>query len=250
MVTITIILNELRRIWIQPLVWIVLGLTFIVIALLFLVLLNNFYLEVQVKLAGTENAPGVTDSVIYPMLFWSSIIGALMMPIITLRSVTEEKIRKQDILLTSSAIACSSIIISKLLAITSVAIVFAALNIIFPLILSNMVSLDWGKIFAGLLGMVLFQISFASICLWIATLTQNIMFILLSSLGVLLLSFIMFFSATSEGSTSELFLYVSSFSHLLAPLSGLITSTDIIYFLLVSIIFTSLSIIYLRYKRD
>jgi len=250
MITLHIISNELRRIWIQPLVWIVLGLTFIVIALLFLVLLNNFYLDIQVKLAGTENAPGVTDSVIYPMLFWSSIIGALMMPIITIRSVTEEKIRKQNILLSSASVSCTSIIISKLLAITSVALAFALLNLIFPLTLSSLVSLDWGKIIAGIIGLLLFQISFASICLWIATLTHNIMFILLSSLGVLLLSFILFFSATSEGSASELFLYISSFSHVLTPLSGLITSSDIIYFVLVTTVFTSLSIIYLRYKRD
>lgn len=250
MITFHIISNELRRIWIQPLVWIVLGLTFIVIALLFLVLLNNFYLDIQVKLAGTENAPGVTDSVIYPMLFWSTIIGALMMPIITIRSVTEEKIRKQNILLSSAAVSCTSIIVSKLIAITSVALAFAFLNLIFPFTLNGLVNLDWGKIIAGIIGLLLFQLSFASICLWIATLTHNIMFILLSSLGILLLSFILFFSATSEGSTSELFLYISSFSHVLTPLSGLITSRDIIYFALVTLVFTSLSIIYLRYKRD
>lgn len=250
MVTLTIIANEIRRIWLQPLVWIILGITFIIIALLFLVLLNNFYLDVQVKLAGSENAPGITDSVIYPMLFWSTIIGALMMPIITLRSVTEEKIRQQNILLRSAAISCSSIIVSKLVAISSVALVFATLNMIFPITLSSMVNLDWGKIFAGVIGMLLFQISFASICVWLATLTHNIMFILLSSLGILLLSFILFFSATSEGSTSELFLYISSFSHVLNLLSGLITSVDIIYFLLLTMLFTCLSIIYLRYKRD
>ena len=230
MVTLSIILNEARRIWIQPLVWVVLGLTFIIIALLFLVLLNNFYLDIQVKFAGNENAPGVTDSVFYPLLFWSTIIGALIMPIITLSTVTEEKIRKQDILLTSAAISCSSIIVSKLLAITTVATAFAGLTLIYPVTLNSMVTLDWGKIFAGIVGMLLFQISFASVCLWIATLTQNIMFILLSSLGVLLLSFILFFSATSESSTSELFLYLSSFSHALNALSGLITSRDIIYF--------------------
>ena len=113
-----------------------------------------------------------------------------------------------------------------------------------------MVTLDWGKIFAGIVGMLLFQISFASVCLWIATLTQNIMFILLSSLGVLLLSFILFFSATSESSTSELFLYLSSFSHALNALSGLITSRDIIYFIVITVLFTGLSIAYLRFKRD
>ncbi len=250
MITASILANEIRRIWIQPLVWVVLGVTFIIIALLFLVLLNNFYLDVQVNLAGTENAPGVTDAVIYPMLFWSTIIGALMMPVITLRTITEEKIRQQNILLTSAAISCSSVVVGKLLAIISVALAFALLNLIFPATLSNMVNLDWGKIFAGMVGMLLFQISFASICVWIATLTQNIMFILLSSFGVLLLSFILFFSATSEGSTSELFLYISSFSHVLTALSGLITSQDVIYYALVTLLFTSLSIIYLRYKRD
>ncbi len=250
MVTLSIILNEARRIWIQPLVWVVLGLTFIIIALLFLVLLNNFYLDIQVKFAGNENAPGVTDSVFYPLLFWSTIIGALIMPIITLSTVTEEKIRKQDILLTSAAISCSSIIVSKLLAITTVATAFAGLTLIYPVTLNSMVTLDWGKIFAGIVGMLLFQISFASVCLWIATLTQNIMFILLSSLGVLLLSFILFFSATSESSTSELFLYLSSFSHALNALSGLITSRDIIYFIVITVLFTGLSIAYLRFKRD
>jgi|GEM_PF-3384199 len=250
MLTVSILFNELRRIWIQPLVWIILGITFIIIALLFLVLLNNFYLDIQVEFAGLDNAPGVTDSVLYPMLFWSAIIGALMMPIITLRTVTEEKIRKQNILLTSAAVPYSSIIMSKLLAIFSVAIAFSALNLIFPITISGMASLDWGKILAAILGILLFQLSFASICLWIATLTHNIMFILLSSLSVLLLSFILFFSATSEGSTSELFLYISAFSHLLPPLSGLIRSTDIFYFVLITLLFTSLSIIYLRFKRD
>jgi ABC-2 type transport system permease protein len=250
MAVFNILLNELRRIWMQPLVWIILGLTFIVIALLFLVLLNNFYLDIQVKLAGTDSAPGVTDSVFHPMLFWSSIIGALMMPIFTLRVVTEEKIRQQNILLASAPISCSTIICCKLSAVFSVAIVFALLNLIFPATLATVVDLDWGKIAAGTTGMLLFQISYAATCVWIATLTQNIMFTLLSSLGLLLLSFILFFSATSEDSSSHLFLYLSSFSHVLTPLSGLITSTDVVYFILITMLFISLSIIHLRFKKD
>jgi ABC-2 type transport system permease protein len=246
----TILFNEMRRIWMQPLVWIVLGLTFIVIALLFLVLLNNFYLDIQVKFAGNDNAPGVTDSVFHPMLFWSSIIGALMMPIFTLRIVTEEKIRRQDILLTSAPIKCTTIITTKLLAIISVAAAFALLNLIFPLTMSTIVNLDWGKIAAGIIGMLLFQASYAAICVWIATLTQNIMFTLLSCLGMFLLSFILFYSATSKESASNLFLYISSFSHLLSPLSGLITSTDIFYFIIVILLFSTLSIIHLRFKKD
>ena len=245
-----ITLNEFRRIWIQPLVWAVLGITFIIIALLFLTLLNNFYHDMQNKFSGIASAPGVTDAVFYPMLFWSTIIGALMMPIITLRTVTEEKIRRQDTLLTCAAIPCHTIIYSKLMAIISVAFAFGFLNLIFPATISAMTNLDWGKIYAAMLGMLLFQISFASVCLWIATLTHNIMFIMLSSLGTLFLSFILFFSATSEGSISALFLYLSGFSHLLNFLSGLVTSKGILFFIITTLFFVSLSTIHLRYKRD
>ena len=250
MILLNITLNEIRRIWLQPLVWIVLGMTFVIIALLFLVLLNNFYSEIQVKYSGIENAPGVTDSVLYPMLFWSSIIGALMMPIFTLRLITEEKIRQQHILLASAPISCRIIVSSKLFALISVIIAFALLNMIFPAMIASNVNLDWGKIYAGIVGMMLFHISFASACLWIATLTKNLMFTLLSCLGIFLLSFVLFFSASSESSGSHLFLYLSSFTHLLPPLSGLITSQDSLYFILMTLLFTSLAIIRLRYKRD
>ena len=45
----SITLMEIRRIWLQPFVWIILGSIFFILALMFLVLLNNFYAEVQVK---------------------------------------------------------------------------------------------------------------------------------------------------------------------------------------------------------
>ena len=241
--------NEVRRIWLQPLVWIVLGLTFLLIALLFLVFLNNFYSEIQVKFAGLDNAPGVTDSVIYPMLFWSTIIGALMMPIFTLRIITEEKIRQQNILLMSAPISCRAIVSSKLIAIFSVILAFSLLNLIFPATIMSFVELDWGKIFAGILGLMLFQFSYACICVWIATLTQNLMFTLLSCLAIFMFFFIIFFSASSEDSASPLFLYLSSFSHVLAPLTGLIASADIFYFVIISFLFASLAVIHLRFKR-
>ena len=250
MITLSISLNEIRRIWLQPLVWVVLGITFVVIALLFLVLLNNFYSETQVKYAGLQFAPGVTDAVIYPMLFWSTLIGALMIPIFTLRVITEEKIRQQHILLSSAPVSCRIIIFSKMIALISVVLAFSLLTLILPATIENFVDLDWGKIVSGIIGMILFQISYAAVCVWIATLTKNLMFTLLSCLGLFVFSFVLFFSGSSEGSSSSLFLYLSTFSHVLAPLSGLISSQDIVYFILITLLFSALAVIQLRYKRD
>ena len=241
-------LNEMRRIWMQPLVWIVLGITFVVLALLFLVLLNNFYAEVQVKFAGVANAPGVTDSVFSPMFFWSAIIGSLMMPLFTMRIITEEKIRHQFTLLSSAPISCRLITSSKMLALISIIGMFAILNLVFPATILSFVTLDWGKIMASIFGVILFQTSFTAISLWLAVCTKNLIFSVLSSFTVLFLLFVLFISGAST-EDSGLFSYLSSFSHLLPSLSGLITGQDIIYFVVVTVLFLSLTVIRLRFKR-
>ncbi len=242
-------LNEMRRIWMQPMVWIVLGITFIILALLFLVLLNNFYAEIQVKFTGVANAPGVTDSVFSPMFFWSAIIGALMMPLFTMRIITEEKVRHQFTLLSSAPISCRLITSSKMLALISIIIVFAILNLLFPVAIMSFVNLDWGKIAAAILGVFLFQTSFTAISLWLAACTQNLIFSVLSSFTVLFLLFVLFISGAST-EDSSLFSYLSSFSHLLPSLSGLITGQDVIYFVVVTVLFLSLTVIRLRFKRE
>lgn len=244
-----ITLNDIRRIWLQPLVWIILGLTFIVIALLFLVFLSNFE-DIQVKFAGMQQAPGVTDSVFYPTLFWSSIIGALMMPIFTLRIITEEKIRKQHVVLSSAPLEKYKIIIGKTLALLSVIFAFALLNLSFPAVISITTDLDWGKIMAGVIGMIFFQLSYTCVYIWIASLTKNLMFTLLGSFGFFLMSFVLFFSATSQGSSSELFLYLSGFSHMLAPLSGLIASQDLLFYSIGGAGFLVMAVIKLRYSEQ
>lgn len=249
MIIATMTINEMRRIWLQPLVWVILGITFIIMALLFLVLLNNFYAVTQVKFAGLTNAPGVTDSVLSPMLFWSAIIGALMMPLFAMRVLTEEKIRHQYALLSSAPVSCRAIVSSKMLALLSVIFAFAMLNFVFPASIAKFVDLDWGKILAAMLGVILFQCSYAAICLWLAACTRNLIFAVLSSLGALFFLFVLFISgASAEG--SSLFTYLSNFSHFLPPLSGLLTSQDVFYFVITTAMFISLAVIRLRFKRE
>ena len=244
----TITVNEIRRIWLQPLVWVVLGITFIIMTLLFLVLLNNFYAEVQVKFAGLANAPGVTDTVLSPMFFWAAIIGALMIPVFAMRVLTEERVRQQFVLLSSASVSCRVIVISKMLALISIIFAFALLCTIFPLSIAKFVDLDWGKVFAAIIGMMLFQCSFAAICIWLAASTNNLIFSILSGLGALFLLFVLYIAGASA-EDSSLFTYLSSFSHFMPTLSGLVTSQDIFYFVITTVLFVGLAIIRLRFKR-
>ena len=218
-----ITLIEIRRIWLQPFVWIILGSMFFILALMFLVLLNNFYAEVQVKFAGLANAPGLTDTVFSPMFFWDALIGALMMPLFAMRTLTEERVRNQFVLLTSAPLASHKIVLSKMLALFTVILAFALLSLIFPLSIANFTDLDWGKIFAAVLGISLFQCSYSAICIWLAASTQNLLFAVLSSLGALFLLFVLFISGASTDDSS-LFTYLSNFAHFLPAISGLLSS--------------------------
>ena len=244
-----ITLNEIRRIWLQPLVWLILAGIFATLTLLFLVLLNNFYVEIQVKFAGIASAPGVTDSAITPMLFWSAFIGSAMLPIFCARITTEERVLGQQVLLSSAPISAMSIVAGKLLALSSVIIFLALLNIIFPLALSYYTNLDWGKIYAAIIGIILFQISFASLCVWLASYGHSIIFTVLASYGALLFLFILYYSGSSLSSESSLFIYLANFSHLLPMLGGLVDTKDIFYFVIMTFLFFSLSVVRLRYAR-
>ena len=248
MLFINISINEIRRLWLQPFVWVILGIIFFILAMMFLVLLNNFYAEVQVKFTGLKNAPGLTDTVFAPMFFWYALIGALMMPLFTMRLLTEEKVRHQFVLLSSAPVAPYIIVLSKMLALVTVILAFALLSFMFPLSIAKFTNLDWGKIFAAVLGVCLFQGSYAAICLWLASCTQNLLFAVLSSLGALFLLFVLFISGASTDESS-LFTYLSNFAHFLPALSGLLSSQDIFYYVIITALFICLATIRLRYKR-
>lgn len=242
--------NEIRRLWLQPLIWVMFGITSVIIALLFLVSLNIFFAETQVKYAGLANAPGVTDAVIAPLLFWGAIIGAMMLPIFTLRIMTEEKIRMQYALLSTAPVRALSIAGGKALGLFSIIFAFTLLIITFPLLMSMHVSLDWGKVFAGIVGSALFQISFGSLCLYLASHTQSIIFSILSNYAALLFLFVLYFSGSAYSSESTLFIYLSNFSHLLPALTGLLNGQDIFYYLIFACTFFLLTVVRIRFSEQ
>lgn len=239
--------NEIRRLWLQPLVWVILAATFVIITLLFLVSLNLFFTDTQVKYAGLSNAPGVTDTVIAPLLFWSAIIGTMILPIFTLRIMTEEKIRKQYVLLSTAPVSAFSIVAGKALGLFSIIAVFSLLIVSFPALVSYYVLLDWGKIMTGIIGSILFQMSFGLLCIYLASFTQNVIFSVLSNYAALLFLFMLYFSGSAYSSESTLFIYLSNFSHLLPTLTGLLDSQDIFYYLIFSATFFLLTVTRLRF---
>lgn len=241
--------NEFKRVWHSYIAWVLFAIALFVLGLLLLVFLNNFYTETQDKLVNLQRAPGLTDLVITPYLFWTAIVGVLIVPLFAVRSCTEERQQGADLLLSSAPVSILQIVLGKYFALALLAFLFTLTCCVYALALGYFTPIDYGKTAALALAVFLFITSFNAAALFVANLTRTPIIASAAIIGMLLLSAMLYFSGSATASSSELFLYLANFSHLLQMLSGSINTTDLAYFILFAFMFLSLTYLTLKYRK-
>ncbi len=245
----TITQNELKRIWVSPIAWILFSVALLVLGLLLLILLNNFYSELQAQLVGLERAPGLTDLVIAPYMFWVGVVGILLVPLFAVRSNTEERQSGSHVLLNSAPVSATQVVLGKYFALAFSAFIFTLICSSYALLLGYFTAIDYGKTAAAVLAVFLFISSFCAAALFIASLTRVPIIATAAILGLLLLFVMLYMSGSASASSSELFLYLSNFPHLTNLLTGSIDTQHLAYFLLTMVLFLILCIRKLSHER-
>ncbi len=236
--------------WYTPIAWVLFAVALFILGLLLLILLNNFYNDVQAKLAGLEQAPGLTDLVIAPYMFWVAIVGILLVPLFAVRCATEERHFGSNLLLSSAPISATQIVLGKYIALLWLTLIYILISSSFALILGYFTPIDYGKIGAACLAAFLFIGSFNAAALFIANLTRVPIIATAGIIGFLLLMVMLHLSGSAAASSSELFLYLSNIPHLASLLSGSIDTTHIAYFLLFTVLFLTLCVRRLALSRS
>jgi ABC-2 type transport system permease protein len=108
----TIARREFTTMFLSPLAWVILGILQIILGYMFLAQLDNYF-TLQPQLLNLKNAPGVTDIVVTSMFQLAAIILLMIMPLITMRTIAEEKRNKTLSLLISSPISMTEIVLGK-----------------------------------------------------------------------------------------------------------------------------------------
>jgi ABC-2 type transport system permease protein len=238
----TIAMTELRRMFYSPLAWASLAVVLFIEGLLFLVLVESYLSTLQAQLIGVAGAPGVTDTVLTPVLFWAAVLMLTVSPLLTMRAFSEERSQGSLTLLTSAPLSMTEIVLGKYLALLLFTLVLLGLLALMPLSLIPGATLDWGKIAAGFLGLFLLVASFSAAGLYISSQTKTPLIAAVSSFGLLLVLLVLYISGSAEGSASALFIYLSHLGHFISFLGGLFDSSDLIYYLLFSATFLVLTI--------
>jgi ABC-2 type transport system permease protein len=235
--------RELRSLFLSPLAWAILAVVLFILAFLFLSQLD-LYMSYQAQLAMMESAPGVTESVVAPLFSSATIVLLLVVPLVTMRLISEERRNRTLPLLFSAPISMTEIVLGKYLGILGFFFIMLALIALMPLSLLLAGHLDYGLFFSGLLGLTLMLAAFAAAGLFMSTLTSHPTVAAVASFGLLLLLWVIDWAGgmgNGEGS-GAVFSYLSLQKHYQALLSGLFDSSDVVYYLLFITTFLVLSI--------
>jgi len=225
----TIARHELRRLFLSPLAWIILAVVEFILAWMFLQHIESF-LTFQSQLLGMSGEYGVTEVVVSPLLGNAAFVFLLVVPLISMRLVTEERRNRTLPLLFSAPLSMTEIVLGKFLGLYAFLLIQLLLIALMPLSLLAGGGLDFGLLAAGLLGLALLLGGFAAVGLFMSTLTQHQTVAAVSTFGMLLFFWLLDWSRAGTG--GGVLPYLSLLNHTEPFLKGLFDTRDVIYHLL------------------
>ena len=244
----TIARREVGAMFLSPLAWVILAVLQTILGYMFLTNLDNFFL-LQPQLIQLANAPGVTDIVVTPLMQVAAIILLMVMPLMTMRSIAEEKRNRTLSLLVSAPLGMTEIVLGKFCGLVLFILILVSMLMLMPLSLFLGTSPDIGKLVSIYLGMLLLLSAFAAIGLYLSSLTENQTIAAVSTFGVLLMLWIVDWLGASISNGESLLAYLSILQHHQAMLEGVFKTSDIAYYLLLIVGFLVLTIRQLERER-
>ncbi len=244
--------KELYLFFASPIFWVIsfifLGLTgyFFYSAVAYYSLLS-FQAAQNPMLSGQLN---MTEFVLKPLFGDISVIMLLLMPILTMRLMSEEKKAGTIELLFTYPLKDSEIIWGKYLAALTVFFLMLLGTLSYMLILAIIGKPEGGPIFTGYLGLALMGAAFIAFGLFASSLTENQIVAAVISFGALLMFWVISWIRSIVGPlTGQIFSYLSIIEHYENFAKGIIDSRDLIYYLLFISFFYFLTARFLETKH-
>jgi ABC-2 type transport system permease protein len=242
MMVFTIAWRELRNFFLSPLAWVLLAVVQFIHAWMFLASVEAYH-------GNPTGVAGVTDQVAAGLFSIASIVMLLVVPLLTMRSLSEERRSGSLTLLFSAPVRLSELVLGKYLGLMGFLGLMVAMLALMPLSLAVGTHLDYGKLAAGVLGLLLLLGAFAAAGLYMSSLTRQPAVAAVSSFGLLLFLWIINWLARGDARYSGVLHYVSLIDHYSSLLRGSFDSADLVFYLLFILAFLTLCIRHLDSGR-
>ncbi len=161
-----------------------------------------------------------------------SVILLFMLPMITMGLFSEEKKRGTIELLLTAPVTDFQVVMGKYLAAVSFYAIILATTVVPTSVLFLYGEPAWGPILTGYLGLLLYGVSLLAVGLFVSTLTENQIVAGVLSFGAILMLWMVDVIAQSATATTRAVLtYISILGHLDEFIRGVLTSSNIIFYL-------------------
>ena len=227
--------KELKSYFSSPIAYIVLGLWALLYGYFFIAILSFFVRQsMQMNQFGMQGpqAMNVNQQLIRPLLQNVTILILFLMPMVTMRTYSEEKRSGTIELLLTAPVTDFQIIMGKFLGALALYVIMLAVTAIHVGFLFIYGSPEWKPIVTAYLGLLLLGSCFLSLGLLISSLTSNQIVAGMVTFAVFLLLWVITWVGSFGGPTfDKLTTYLSIIDHWDDFGKGVIDTTHLIYYL-------------------
>jgi ABC-2 type transport system permease protein len=230
--------KEMRSYFVSPVAYVIAGVFLFLSGYLFRNILMQFNMlclqlgQRAQQMGGQMPALNLNEMVVVQFFAVMDFIWLLIVPMLTMRLYAEEKKTGTIELLMTSPISSVEVLLGKFFACFSLYSIIVSLTMVYFVILEAYGSPDWGPIFSGYLGYLFLGATFISVGILASALTENQIVAVLLSFGILLLFWLIDWSASFAGPTAAKILqYMSFIEHLEDFQRGVIDSKDVVFYL-------------------
>jgi ABC-2 type transport system permease protein len=225
--------KELKSYFSSPIAYIVIGLWALLYGYFFVAILGFFVRQsMQMMQMQGPQAMNVNQQLVRPLLQNVTILVLFLMPMVTMRTYSEEKRSGTIELLLTSPVTDFQIIMGKFLGAVALYVIMLAVTVVHLGLLFIYGNPEWKPIFTAYIGLLLLGSCFISLGLLISSLTKNQIVAGMVTFAVFLMLWVITWIGSFSGPTvDKLTQYLSIIDHYDDFGKGVLDTTHVIYYL-------------------
>ncbi len=225
--------KEFRSYFTSPIAYVMIGLFILLSSMIFYI-----------------NLASPTAEYNYLNLSYMSLFLILIIPILTMKILADERKSGTEVLLSTSPTSLAKIVIGKYLAAFSVFMVMTVITFIYPILLKVFGNPDISEIIGGYVGYILLGASFIAFGVFSSSLTESqIVAAIISVVGLLIMWLLQGIAPNLGGVWSDILSWFSLYSRTEDLFAGILSLKAIVYYLSFSAVFVFLAIRVIEKRR-
>ncbi len=228
----TIAAREIRGSFVTPLAYVVMAGFLLLSGFFFFTLLQQFNAVLLQAAMMPDLHPSLNEWVVTPYFQTLQIVLIFLLPVMTMRSLAEEKSSGTYELLATSPISTVELVFGKFAGAAVVVAIMLGLSFVFPGTLIAVADPEAAPIYVGFFGLLLFAWAFTALGVAVSSFTKSQAVAGIVGLVLFLLFFVIDAPAAKAGEgVAEVLRYLAPSAQCEMFMKGVISSTSLVYFL-------------------